>query len=357
MRLLLSGLDTVEVAYWFRPSIGCLLDFQVLAQKREAMKASKRREPVVVLLGSKEFLLAGHGTGSGYPFLMENGEAAIQFGEFNNPGFFVTYRSHALWHKGAAVLHQELREWATSLRMSLGSMGEALSRVDFAFDVHLPAIDFDEDSIVTLAAKDAQHRKDRKLQTMRFGEGDTVLRIYDKSAEIRDSSQKTWFHKLWGGVTENVWRVEFQVRKDVLRRFGIRSFQDLFDGSGDVLRFLFHEHTTLRVRGVDSNRSRWPLHPMWNLLQAHIDALPAQGVIREVDLGAMLKERMMRLASMVDGYLKRAAAIDALRRGLSCVPHAEALSRFSDLLTVVHDPLTWRADVERRVEQMRLGQW
>ncbi len=280
----------------------------------------------------------------------------MQFGEFNNPSFFVTYRSHALWHKGAQALHREMLDWATSMRMSHGP-AERLSRVDFAFDVLLPTVDFDEDAFVTLACKDSQHRKDRRLQTFRFGEGDTVLRVYDKSAEIRDSSQKTWFHSLWAGQAENVWRIEFQVRKEVLRRFGIRTFLDLFDGVGDVLRYLFNEHTTLRVKQDDSNRSRWPLHPLWRLLQEHVATLPAQGVVREVDQAALLKERMLRLAVAVDGYLKRAAAIDALRRGLSSVPHAEALNRLTDLLRTVHDPLTWRPEVEKRVTQMRLGQW
>lgn len=356
MRLLLSGLDTVEAAYYFRTTLGCLFDFAAIGEKREAMKASKQRDPVTVALGGKEFLLASHGTASGYPFLMENGEAAIQFGEFNSPSFFVTYRSHALWHKGAAALHSELLEWATSLRLAHGP-GESVSRVDFAFDFELQSIDFDEDSFVTLAANDAQHRKDRCVQTFRFGEGDTVLRVYNKSAEIAAKSKKTWFYDLWGGVKENVWRVEFQVRKDVLRRFGIRSFADLFDGVGDVLRYLVNDHTTLRIKQEDSNRSRWPLHPLWRLLQEHVQELPAQGVIREVDEAALLKERMLRLASSVDGYLKRAAAIDALRRGLPSVSHAEALEGFAHMLRLVHNPLTWRGDVEKRVIQMRLGQW
>lgn len=55
--------------------------------------------------------------------------------------------------------------------------------------------------------------------------------------------------------------------------------------------------------------------------------------------------------------LKRAAAIGAVRRGLASVPHADALDRFADLLRLVHDPLTWRADVEKRATQIRLGQW
>ena len=59
-------------------------------------------------------------------------------------------------------------------------------------------------------------------------------------------------HPLWGGQTENVWRVEWQVRKETLKRFGLRSFQDLFEGYGDVLRYLVAEHTSLRGRWVRS---------------------------------------------------------------------------------------------------------
>lgn len=65
MRLLLSGLDTVEAAYYFRTTLGCLFDFAAIGEKREAMKASKQRDPVTVALGGKEFLLASHGTASG----------------------------------------------------------------------------------------------------------------------------------------------------------------------------------------------------------------------------------------------------------------------------------------------------
>src|SRR5450755_4403246 len=215
MQLLLSGLDTVECAYYLRECLGCGFDFADLAAKREAMRVAKKREPVVVNIGGKEFLLGRGGTQSGYPLVLNNSEQTIQCGEFNSPSFFVTYRSDALWHKGAKQLHGEFVNWANELRFK-EARPEGVSRVDFAFDFELPAVDFDEDCFVTLTSKDAQHRKDRRVQTFRFGEGDIVLRVYDKSAEIREASAKTWFYALWGGVTENVWRVEFQVRKEVL---------------------------------------------------------------------------------------------------------------------------------------------
>ena len=356
MKLLLSGLDTVECAYYLRECLGCGFDFADLAAKREAMRASKRRDPVVVTIGGKDFMLGRGGTQSGYPLMLNSNEQAIQCGEFNSPSFFVTYRSDALWHKGACQLHAEFNQWALDLRF-VHARDEGLSRVDFAFDFELPALDFDEDCFVTLASKDAQHRKDRQVQTFRFGQGDIVLRVYDKSAEIRESSDKTWFYPLWGGVTDNVWRVEFQVRKELLKRFSLRTFDDLFGGSGDVLRYLVHEHTTLRVRQDDSNRSRWPLHPLWALLQAHVETLQAQGVVREVNPDDRLFEQMMRLAVSVEGYIKRSAAIECVRLGGEVLPHERALRQFSEFLRRVHNPLTWRTDVLRRADQVRLGQW
>lgn len=356
MELLLSGVDTVECAYFLRAGIGCRLDFQHLAVGREALRSAKVREARPVTLGSKQFMLAPHGTGSGYPLLLTNADMAVQCGEFNSPSFFVTFRSHALWHQGAQALHQEFVDWTGELRLH-AVRAEALSRVDFAFDVRLPSLNFDADSFVTLASRDAQHRKDRKAQTFRFGEGDVVLRVYDKSAEIRESSQKDWFYALWGGVTEDVWRIEFQVRKDILRRFSIRTFADLDAGAGDLLRYLMHEHTTLRVKSDDSNRSRWPLHPLWALLQREAATLNVQGVLRSFDAEEALRERLMRLAISVEGYVKRAAAVECIRQGKASMSHDAALSTLAVLLKQVHDPLSWSVDVGKRIDQIRLGQW
>jgi len=356
MKLLLSGLDTVECAYYLRQVSGSQFDFTQLAAQREALRAAKRRDPFVVQLGGKEFLLGRGGTQSGYPLVLANGEQGIQCGEFNSPSFFVTYRSEALWHKGAQLLHKEFCDWAERMGF-VHVKGEGVSRVDFTFDFLLPVVDFDEDSFVSLASKDAQHRKDRKLQTFKFGEGDVVLRVYDKCAEIRESSGKTWFHDLWGGVTEHVWRVEFQVRKNVLRRFGIRTFADLYDGCGDVLRYLVTDHTTLRVRQADSNRSRWPLHPLWSLLQQHVATLSAQGVVREVDKDARLLEQMLRLAVAVEGYVKRSAAIENVRRGGKLVSHEQALHLLGSFIKRIHDPLSWQRDVCSRADEIRVGQW
>lgn len=353
-RLLLSDHDTIECAYYLASDAGCLLDYERLAVEKEMMRQSKSRKPSLIKLGTEEFMLAGHGTGSGYPFLMENEAFSIQFGEFNNPSFFVTFRSIALWHQSAQGLHERFLAWAESVKLR-SYQPEKLSRVDFTFDYHLPVIDFDEDNFVSSFAKDNQHRKNRKVQTFRLGEGDLGLRIYNKCDEIQESSAKTWFYELWG-MEQDVWRIEWQARKAWLRLVGIRTFEDLKDRQGDLLRVLVNDHTTLRIKTDDSNRSRWPLHPLWQDLQAHAAQMEGLGVIRELNMPALLDERMMRITISLYGYMKRIAAIYSLQGNTPAASLTQARAHLAVRLEQIHDPLTWQADVERRMTEMRLGE-
>lgn len=354
-RFLLSGLDTIECAYYLIPRVSGRLDFVALAVERDAMRQAKLKSGREIQLGSESFLLSPHGTKSGYPFLIENEAFIIQFGEFNRPNFFVKFRSVALWHHGAANLHQRFLDWADSVGM-MPSQPERLSRIDYAFDYNLPEVDFDEDHFVSVTTSDNQHRKNRKVQTFTFGAGEVVLRVYDKSAEITESSNKTWFYPLWG-QDNYVWRIEWQLRKEQLRKIGITTFDSLLERQADLLRPLVTVHTTLRIPNEDSNRSRWPLHPLWQDLLTQINQLQGLGLVRELDEKALLEERLYRIAISVYGYAKRVAAIDALYTNADKSYMDEALQHLCNVVSEIHDPLTWQNDVNKRVTQMRLGEW
>lgn len=357
-RLLLNGYDTIECAYYLAFERGCLLNFEQLAAEKETLRQLKTRKSKAIKLGGEEFLLASHGTGSGYPFLIENESFSVQFGEFNRPSFFVTFRSVALWHVGIQNLHQRFMNWAQSVGLS-AYQPERLSRVDFTFDYFLPSIDFDEDSFVSAASKDNQHRKNRKIQTFSFGEGDIKLRIYNKCEEIKEKSAKQWFYDLWE-IEHDVWRIEWQVRKSSLRSCGICTFADLQQRQGIVLRVLVNDHTTLRIKSDDSNRSRWALHPLWqDLIEqiASIEILEGMDTMNDLDMNALLEERKMRMAISVYGYLKRLAAIQCLQYGKEQISVTEAQTLMNMIIRHVHDPLSWPLDIEERVTEMRLGKW
>lgn len=353
--LLISGHDTVEVAYYLRAGKETTFDFDRLVGIRESLKASKSRNPALVKLGSEEFLLASHGTRSGYPLLLENESFSIQCGESNQPSFFVTYRSIALWHMGLRALHERFLKWSRTVGLAV-LQPESVSRMDYAFDYHLPLIDFDEDNFVSSFVKDNQHRKNGIVQTFRLGQGDLVLRCYNKSDEINESSSKTWLYELWGRDSD-VWRIEWQARKEWLRDYGIKTVSDLESNQGDLLTFLVNDHTKLCIKSGDTNRSRWLLHPLWMNLQEQVEQIPGPGLNRDLNMDALLDARFMHITISVYGYLKRVAAIRSLQGGTSPASLERAQYFLSKQLRRIHDPLTWEYDVQRRMNEMRLGEW
>jgi len=352
--LLLHGHDTVECCYYLRASVGNGFDVERLTAQREGLRQSKTKDPLPVTLGGMEFLLLRYGSSRGFPLVLSNADFSIEYGEYNDPSFYVTYRSEALWREGAFALHRRFLDWALSLRFYEYRL-ESLSRVDWTFDYHLPVVDFDEDNFVTLADKDSKHRKNREAQGFNFGVGDVRLRMYDKVAEIQEESLKVWFYDLWRRDSQ-VWRIEWQARKDLLRRFGIRTLADLQDLQGDALRYLAHEHDTLRVKTDDSNRSRWPLHPLWVDLHEQIKRFDAQGVVRVVNAKTQLAEREMRIAISIYGNMKQLAALDCVRHGQRVMPRSAAVKALETYLVSLHDPLTWLTEVAKRVKLIELGQ-
>jgi len=354
-RRLISGLDTVQVCYYLHREAGAPFSFEELMLARERLRALKTRGGAIVEVGGWTLSVRPYGSSSGFPLVLDHSDFTIECGEFNNPSFYVTFRSAALWRRGATALHETFVAWAASVGL-VATRSEKLSRVDFTFDYWLSAVDFTPDSVVSLSAKDSLHREDGAIQTITYGKSDVVLRIYNKVAEIEQQSHKVWLFDLWG-VKEDVWRIEWQVRKDVLRRFGIRTFDDLFDGQGDVLRYLASEHDRLCVPTADANRGRWPLHALWADLVEQIESFSAQGVHREIDPQAVLRERLQRVAVAVYGYQKRAAAILALLREQPEVGLRDCQEQLSKLIGRLHDPLSWRFDVTSRRQEMMTGRY
>lgn len=133
----------------------------------------------------------------------------------------------------------------------------------------------------------------------------------------------------------------------------MRTFEDLFAGYGDLLRYLANEHDSLRIRAEDSNRSRWELHPLWLDVIAQIETFPAQGLYRDIDEKAVIGEQLARLGVSVYGYYKRAAALLGLRAGRSDISLGEAETHVRRFVQRIHEPVTWQADVEAKRRESR----
>lgn len=352
-RHLLSGIDTLEVCFYLRPTARCALKFDELLARKEALRQARFREPEEIKIGSESFLLQAYGSGSGYPLIFSNTWAVVSYGERNTPPFYVKFLSTSLWRYGWQALVAKFLQWADDAGFEVYAT-ESVSRVDFSFDYWLAELDFDEKSFVSLSAKDSHYRENQQHQTFNFGRGGIKLRVYDKVAEIRQQSGKTFFFDLWG-IEENVWRIEWQVRKELLRRFGTKTLDGLKDQAGDMLTYLSTEHDTLRIPGADSNRSRWPLHDLWRDVQRQAAKYEMQGVLAEFNDGASIEERLRHCSMSLYGYTKAVAAMHAVKTGQTRLDFDLALRRVAIMIRGAHNPTIWEYDVAKRISHLRLG--
>lgn len=356
-RLLLHGLDSLYVSFFVGLS-GGVLDFGAIAEAKAAAAASRNRM-TELRLGDERFAVMPHGK-KPYSYVLhaEGGAFEMRLAERLQPACHIQFASEALWRSGAAALVERVETWLRGLRAAT-LRSEQIARVDFAFDYHLPGgADFTADQLLSRASKDATHRDSGRIQTIRAGTGDVVLRLYDKVAEIEQQSGKAFFFDLWG-EREDVWRVEAQVRGERLATAGIRSFADLVELGPDLMRELVENHTTLRIRTADTNRARWPLHPLWAALQADVSRLPQLGLVR--DFGGWEPGHDYRLWQQLQslmGSLKGIACTLAEKHAPAPPPDLpELLRNLPDMLAADghHHPALWIEDVRRGLLRRGFG--
>lgn len=349
---LLHGIDSLYVSYFFDMRTG-RLDWDALWLAQFEAKEARRNRFKEITVGNQTFLLMPYGR-KPYSFVLTNENFTFHLAENNMPSCYVQFSSYGLWKNGIVAQLAALDEWAAFFGLA-SFRAPVVSRADWAFDFHFPAPDFELDHFLSKARKDNQYRGNRKYQTYTFGKGDLVTRFYDKSTEVEEESDKVWFHELWGRK-DGMWRAEFQVSCPYFPVHGIRTTDDLMDFQYDLLREVA-AHTSLRRPNGDPNRSRWPRHPLWNSLLAVIARGHQHGLVRSFDPAKPQAWLLYQQLKSLTGYLKGAAAREALVQG-----RAEPLS-LDDLLAKLplliaehHDPDAWATDVRAKLTRLRQGQ-
>lgn len=109
--------------------------------------------------------------------------------------------------------------------------------------------------------------------------GDLHARLYEKVVEIKTKSRKTWLFSLWQvngwQGDEKVWRMEFQVEKQLLKQLQIFSLSNLLEIQAALWRYLTNDWLRLTIPSLtDNKRDRWPNHPLWDDI-ANAYLLPA----------------------------------------------------------------------------------
>jgi len=121
------------------------------------------------------------------------------------------------------------------------------------------------------------HLSGPRWTSFRFGSKKLLARIYSKTAEARKKPEVREllrdYAASFGLNLENtvVWRVEFQLRKDVLTAFlhpekGLLDLHDwptLVENLGALWYYLTKHWLSLRIPSANQQKTRWPEDPLW----------------------------------------------------------------------------------------------
>jgi hypothetical protein len=321
-----------------------------IAYELDELQGSARRNEIAMIspwsfLGFSLFV-EPHGAGRQWRWLLTSRllTLTVSKGTFNDLIARVRFSSEFLWAEawtGDAL--SKVHEFLISifgehihLQVSEVHLCADLAGFDFSqvnYEEHFVTRVRKNDSIYSVGA-DGISLDYRRVSTLRFSSHGSPLScsIYDKTLEIKQKSGKTWFHDLWrkgveglhGGTWDgesDVWRVEFRFRREFLRNLKtpIEDAYDLLaqckplweyaagrsvggdDGLPDGwLRYVLPSED-------DTNRSRWPVHSAWSVVQSAF-VEPA-----ELGLGPVVRQRIREknlergVASTI-GYISTLAA-------------------------------------------------
>jgi hypothetical protein len=140
--------------------------------------------------------------------------------------------------------------------------------VDFCADIRMDLFNPLEGWVTRTQSIDLHYRQGR-FSGWSFGlGGDVSARLYDKTLEIEMKSKKFYLHELWRAAgwdgEQLVWRMEFQVKRDVLVTLGVLKIKHLLEMQRGLWRYFTEDWLRLATpSSTDSNQTRWPNHPLW----------------------------------------------------------------------------------------------
>lgn len=272
-RILRCAIDSLYLSY--AGELSDQRDWQLHELKELAQSDSEVVQArAQIQIGEHLFQVLDHGKKKRCPYILDNLDMRLEIGRGGGvPMAHVQIKSQFLVEAGVEGAVQ-------AVRFVVGSLGrvdgpEKVSRVDLCADfVPRHALrQWPNESWVTRAKRRTPHYDGSRFTGWSIGKGGMSARLYDKLFELVTISRKDYLLTLWQQAEwqadEPVWRLEFQLRRAVLKEMGIGDVGSLLANLDAIWAYGSGSWLLLKVPNPsDSNQSRWLLHPLWELLQS-----------------------------------------------------------------------------------------
>lgn len=317
VRVLASGVDSLVLSidvYWHKKGFLNYL-------KRRKAEAQLKGKEVQGAIKDKDneiiwpFTVKPHGS-RGYEWILSSKEYTLLVGNWHapktKPSILAEIRSETLWLHGVEQAVKHLFLILKSTGASFRFM--KLSRVDLCMDLLLPEKIWNQDILgfkVTRATRASQYYTHKALEGISIGKGSIQARIYDKELEIKQQSKKFWLYNIWGiskaPRDHKIIRVEFQLRREVIKELGLDTSDDLFEKMGDLWAYCTEKWLKFQTRPGKHHTQRKTL-AWWETVQ--------QGFKGDQESNSLVRTKSLRIdmdqhISQIMGNL---VSLQALRR-------------------------------------------
>lgn len=286
-----KGFDTVEETF----DLSLKPDIQKqLEEAKERAKGFDLRNASkgLIRFAGVDFLIYPYG-GKGFLYFIETNDYKISIGNPSvNWGVSVQYFSKGLWSRGYDELRAEVdKVFAVLMEKPERRDYVKLRRADIAFDLFSKKFSAEMvpgmlSAVVALSGVKKQmvgsvpelvpcqeYASGNRLETITIGSKSSLqIQIYNKTAEIRNSSNKTWLFDVWRqngtdiDFENDVWRVEFRFFGKFMRERNIETMADFRLLEADLMEEALLTRRLTKINRKDSNRARWALHPVWSII-------------------------------------------------------------------------------------------
>jgi len=294
MRIL--GVDTIEFGIDVENYDSVFFDFLFKFEELKKLSQLELKEQVININGLN-LLVNRKGQGF-YRYKLQCQDFYICFMQYdikNSSPIYVRFMSEFIWKYGYEECYSIFCEWFEVFGIKI--KGTRLSRLDICFDTEEISFSVnDKNKFVTRARKvdvhyleenvsvDSEHYIGKNFSGFVIGRGSPLsCRIYNKSLEIRN--RKTWFYSIWEQNNYNsqndVWRVEFQCRRKVLKELQINTYEDISKHLKET--WAYYTQKWLILKGKENNNvSRCQIIDKWLIVQCGGESYIPSPAIRNI---------------------------------------------------------------------------
>lgn len=274
-----TGLDFLKVSLWLDwidPSF-----LSELQSKKISIQQTDDTEFPFRMVGGARFNLQRTGAGK-YTYVLKAGDLTLMFSHHKSDAPFPNCRieigSVSCWEPGWEYIYNRLLSWIHIYGANI--VQEKISEFHITADllnVQFSKSDFENRyKWITRANKWKIEGEFDHVNYIAFGKGNMMLRVYDKTAELKkDGAKQAVFNSIWrkkiNSTPEHVTRIEYQLRRPVFKELGIDTVKTLRRKLNAVWQYCacdWSRFCTSKIDRKNKNHKRSKLSFLWSIVQS-----------------------------------------------------------------------------------------